>query len=562
MKSRHLLSALALGLGLTVVLLLLLTRPTPVARADPGIYYVREGASGDCLSVTTPCSNVQYAINLAIASGEVWVATGTYTENLVITHGLSLRGGWNVSFTVQAPATYPTTIDGRGAHVISATVESGSASIGGFTIRNGRDGVHICSGVFTLTHNLVYSMAVQGIEVTTGTVWIEGNTINDTDEEGIRISGGTAVLSANLVYDTGRDGIHTGDLSAHVEIRGNTVYSTARDGIDGRGHKVIIASNTIYDTGRDGVHVEDAGTAHVQHNIVYSTTDHGIYARDVVSLTTIADNTVHNTGYDGDGIYVRGGDFTIIDNTVYDTGSDGIHTHQSSANVEIQGNTVYDIGDDGIDARGATVTVANNAISACADNGIKAEEAGYTFINANQVYGDGDAGIDLDDAGTFTVTNNVVAGSSVASILIQTSAGPHNFLYHNTLVGSAAGQQGTGISVTVPGITIALVNNIVVSHNVGITATPGATLIVSHTLLWGNGSDPISGTGVLPGPPRFVAPAQQDYHLLPGSPAVDAGIDVGVTSDVDGDRRPIGALPDVGADEVRLRVFLPLVLHD
>jgi len=537
-KSQHLLSAFALGLGLTIVLLLLLTRPTPVARADPGIYYVREGASGDCLSVTTPCSNVQYAINLAAASDEVWVATGVYTENLVVTHGLSLRGGWNVSFTVQAPVTYPTTIDGRGAHVISATVESGSASIEGFTIRNGRDGVHVCSGVFTLTHNLVYSMAVQGIEVTTGTLWIEGNTISDTDEEGIRISGGTAVISANLVYDTGRDGIHTGDLSANVEIRGNTVYSTARDGIDGRGHKVIIASNTIYGTGRDGVHVEDAGTAHVRRNIVYSTTEHGIYARDGVSLTTIADNTVHATG------------------------KDGIHTHQSSVNVEIQSNTVYNTGDDGVDARGARVTVANNIISACSDNGIKAEEADYIFINANQVYGDGDAGIDLDDTGTFTVTNNVVAGSGVASVLIQTAAGPHNYLYHNTLVGSAVRQQGDGISVTVPGVTITLVNNIVVSHNVGITATPGATLIVSYTLLWGNGSDPISGTGVLTTSPLFAAPAQQDYHLLPGSPAVDAGIDVGVTGDVDGDHRPIGAFPDVGADEVRFRVFLPLVLRD
>ncbi|MCK4472388.1 MAG: hypothetical protein KAW49_11460, partial [Anaerolineae bacterium] len=65
MKSRHLLSAVALGLGLTVILLSLLTRPTPVALADPAMYYVRAGATGNCLSTATPCGSVQQAINLA-----------------------------------------------------------------------------------------------------------------------------------------------------------------------------------------------------------------------------------------------------------------------------------------------------------------------------------------------------------------------------------------------------------------------------------------------------------------------------------------------------------------
>lgn len=513
MKSRPLLSALALGLGLTVVLLLLLTRPTPIARADPGIYYVREGASGDCLSVTTPCSNVQYAINLATASDEVWVATGVYTENLVITPGLSLRGGWNVSFTVQSPITYPTTIDGRGAHVISATVESGSALIEGFTIRNGRDGIHIYSGTITVTRNTVRDASRQGIEIEDGRILLENNLITAIEREGIEIDGGTVTVLSNTVDSVGRHGIlvEGGD----VTIEGNLIRAVQGEDYHGIRIEVsgVITGNEILDIG-----------------------DRGIDA--------------------------RGGAVVIVNNIVHDTGGDGIRTASTSTNVEIRGNTVSSIGNDGIDARGVTVTVAGNTVSACADNGIKSEGASHTFINANQVYGDGDAGIDLDDAGTFTVTNNIVAGSSVASVLVQTGAGPHNYLYHNTLVGSAVGQQGAGISVTVPGITITIVNNIVVSHNVGITATPGATLIVSHTLLWGNGSDPISGTGVLPGPPLFVAPAQQDYHLLPGSPAVDAGIDVGVTGDVDGDHRPIGAFPDVGADEVRLRVFLPLVLRD
>ena len=223
MKSRNLLSAIALGLGLLIVLLLLLARPTPVARANPGIYYVREGGtSTTCITVTDPCGSIQQAINLATSPGdEVWVATGTYTENLVIVRGLSLRGGWDTSFTAQVPTTYPTTIDGSGAHVISVTLGTDPALIEGLTIRNGRDGVHLYSGVLTLTNNFVHSTTKQAIEVTTGTVRVESNTIADTGEEGFRISGGTAVLSANQVYSTGSDGLHTDPPSINVvNIRG------------------------------------------------------------------------------------------------------------------------------------------------------------------------------------------------------------------------------------------------------------------------------------------------------------------------------------------------------
>lgn len=49
----------------------------------------------------------------------------------------------------------------------------------------------------------------------------------------------------------------------------------------------------------------------------------------------------------------------------------------------------------------------------------------------------------------------------------------------------------------------------------------------------------------------FVDAAAGDYHLLPGSAPVDAGVAIsGVTQDLDGDARPLGLGFDVGADEV------------
>ena len=41
-----------------------------------------------------------------------------------------------------------------------------------------------------------------------------------------------------------------------------------------------------------------------------------------------------------------------------------------------------------------------------------------------------------------------------------------------------------------------------------------------------------------------------DFHLKNGSAAVDMGIDKGLAYDFEGDARPQGAGPDVGADEI------------
>ena len=49
--------------------------------------------------------------------------------------------------------------------------------------------------------------------------------------------------------------------------------------------------------------------------------------------------------------------------------------------------------------------------------------------------------------------------------------------------------------------------------------------------------------------PSFVDPANNDYHLNPDSPCIDAGMDAGVYDDFDGDTRPQGIGFDIGADE-------------
>jgi hypothetical protein len=49
--------------------------------------------------------------------------------------------------------------------------------------------------------------------------------------------------------------------------------------------------------------------------------------------------------------------------------------------------------------------------------------------------------------------------------------------------------------------------------------------------------------------PHFINPSGHDFHLQSNSPAIDAGIDIGLTTDFDGNPRPRGAGYDIGVYE-------------
>jgi len=94
---------------------------------------------------------------------------------------------------------------------------------------------------------------------------------------------------------------------------------------------------------------------------------------------------------------------------------------------------------------------------------------------------------------------------------------------------------------------------------------PGSSALVDGVLWYGNGAN-TSGDGSITvlnetaGDPLFEV---DGYHLREGSAAIDEGVATDVTTDIDGDRRPLGDGPDVGADEYGdlTYVYLPLVVR-
>jgi hypothetical protein len=114
------------------------------------------------------------------------------------------------------------------------------------------------------------------------------------------------------------------------------------------------------------------------------------------------------------------------------------------------------------------------------------------------------------------------------------------------------------------GTSIALTNTIIASQTVGITATSDSNAALNGVLWFDNGANTggpgtIAVTHEITGDPAF---APDGYHLTAGSAAIDQGVDAGVTTDIDGEHRPQGPAPDLGADEISLSyIYLPLVLR-
>jgi uncharacterized repeat protein (TIGR01451 family) len=147
------------------------------------------------------------------------------------------------------------------------------------------------------------------------------------------------------------------------------------------------------------------------------------------------------------------------------------------------------------------------------------------------------------------LTNNVIADNQTDAEgggLFILSASPH--LIHTTI----AHNSSHGVYVTNDAIhasNVAMTDTILVSHSVGVVA-PFGDLVTVNGVLWFanavNAGGNVVTTHEITGNPAFAA---DGYHLTTTSAAIDQGVDAGVTTDIDGQPRPIGLAPDLGADE-------------
>jgi fibronectin-binding autotransporter adhesin len=278
----------------------------------------------------------------------------------------------------------------------------------------------------------------------------------------------------------------------------------------------------------------------------------------------------------GGGIHVYAATAVLSGNVIYGntaTGGGGLGLYHSPATLS--GNTIY--GNTATDGGGLGLYYLYYGLAALNGNMISGNTAsqqggGVYFLdsdltlNDNIISGNSAAyggGLYLGDSAP-TLINTVVADNTATGLGAGIAAywsSPH--LLHTTIARNTGGD-GSGIHVLEGAPSSAIFNNtIIVSHTVGITVATGNAATLNATLWHANGTD-TGGAGSIStlsdhtGDPAF---APDGYHLTSRSAAIDAGVDAGVTTDIDGDARPWGAGYDIGADELRQRyVYLPIVL--
>jgi uncharacterized repeat protein (TIGR01451 family) len=532
MKPKYLLMLFALGLGLALVSVLggrggaAVAAPAPDADGRPGIEGARAGRHAGAANAPAaelhvcldgcPYSSIQDAVDAADDPGDVIkVAAGTYTgvnsygslaQVVYVSKTVTIRGGYTVdNWTTPDPENNPTTLDAGG---------------------QGR--------VLYVTGNISPTLA--GLRITGGDATVLGGYWDTEYGGGVYVARAAAVIVDNQVFDNIAD--YGGGLylsGSNATISGNTISRNGSGGLYLSGGRPTVSGNTISRNGGGGLRVS-GGRATVNGNtITNNTADHAggiLLSRDAATLSenTITDNTADanfpaGSGRGG-GLYLNESAATISGNTISGntaTGDfgrgGGLYLDGSNATISgntISGNTAYDVGPGGNALGGGLFLTGDNA----------------------------------------TLVNNVIAGNQArtagSGLYISGSSSRllHNTIAHNT--------GGDGSGVYLGGGTVALTNTILVSHAVGIYVSSSATALMEGMLWNGNTADwsgegTVSRSNDVTGDPAFVAPEADDYHIGPGSAAIDAGVNAGVTPlclyDIDGDSRPAAFGPDIGADE-------------
>lgn len=484
-----------------------------------------------------------------------------------------------LSNTIQGNRAGHSAGDGGGIAVIggSPTIAGNeiARNVAGKAVMGNGGGIYVSSGsLVTIERNLLDGNVA---------LWGTGDPALYSRGGGICFGGPFALIRDNRIYGntatTGPRGLGGGMFLSHLS------------------NAALVAGNVISDNNRASYTANGYGG--------------GLYL-DVCEATVAENQVIRNiassgTPAEGGGIYVTGGSGVIRDNVVADNETvvwtaggwaygGGMTLRDTNALVQnnliarneaAYGTNARGVGGGVYAFGGAPRFVGNQVLSnSTGDGGAEFGYGGGFSIGGCSPWLDGNVildnwaigtaggtggGVDLASSHIFTLTNNIIARNGItvsgaasaqgSGVAIAGSGVVGGRMAHNTV---AENQGGDGVGVYVGASSVVLLyNNIIVSQTTGIVnASPaGSTVTADHTLFEGNGANygaGVTSTNEVPGPAKLAA----DYHLRLGSNAINNAPPLAwVTRDVDGERRPMGAAADVGADEVPC-IYLPLVLRN
>lgn len=282
----------------------------------------------------------------------------------------------------------------------------------------------------------------------------------------------------------------------------------------------------------DGAHLSITGTEVVLSGedrdpagaTITSTNPGGVIQLDLGTDAVLEGVTITNGA--GDGIFARG---QLVVSRVTVSGSGGMGINMSG-----QGSTTLSL----LDSRIATSQL----------QGVYSTK-GNVDLERDYVLGNLGGGIHVQQGGV-TIVNTIVAqngttSSAIGGIRLDNPLAPS--IVHDTI---AYNQNSTG-SLNAPGLqcnSSLSVTNLIFADNGTLGERPYSSLVApAHSLF--EGSTAPQGMGNRAGSAAFVDVATGDFHILSTSAAIDAAATSAIDDDIDGDVRPYGAGPDMGADE-------------
>jgi hypothetical protein len=277
------------------------------------------------------------------------------------------------------------------------------------------------------------------------------------------------------------------------------------------------------------------------HNSSISTAAFAVPAIKIEGVSDVTFRTVEikDTNHEGNGVECAGAGTTIPRVTLQDVFLSGI-----------SGRAISSVG--------CVVTLVRNRVLGGTRGGVVAQ-GGRVFISASELEAGQQGAVSITGA-SFELINNLIFNNGGQDApaggvrLSQITADHTGRFEHNTVTGNYCSTcAASGVECAEVSASLVMSNNIVYGNS-----EEGGKLQVGgdENCTWtfsniGPHNAP-KGEGNINAEPMWVDAAQNDFHILPTSPAVDHGDSRSmVRVDVDGDERPLGAKPDMGADEAK-----------
>ncbi len=416
-------------------------------------------------------------------------------QTVYISQPLTIRGGYTVTDWVNSqPITQPTTLD---------------------ALRQGR--VMVITGTEA-------NVTIENLTVTQGTV--SGVNFCPTScGGGILATGPLSLTNVRIISNTaGRDGGGVAALMTTTVTGGSFETNAATGSVSRGGGLATFGAVSI------------SGTTFISNTAALD--GGGAWANSGVIATTVHFEGNVSLSGSGGGVRAPLGELTF-DNTTFISNSalvDGGGVHSFDATL----------------VRGRF----ENNVAQRNGGGLRIDRwltlTGTQFIDNSAADLGGGLVISQTFGGTGRLVNGLFArnhaGANGVSLYLNTQR-PVDIL-HATI---ASPTIVAGQAIYIAGGTANITNTIIASHTTGIEQAGNSSVNEDYNLFFNTPTTITagvnSGGNSFVGNPAFLNPANDDYHLTVASAALDAGVEVGVTVDFEGDVRPQVAGPDIGYDE-------------